>query len=570
MFYVSCFITPMNKLPFFQKGSSGGLSFNKKNKYNPRVFLFVYSLLVILLFAILVLRLFQLTIVKGDYYRRLSETNRIRELLIEPRRGTIIDRKGFLIAQNLLADIKKIEPRITSARVYQSPEAIAPFIGYRQTADQAAMKNDPCINKLHLGDKVGKKGVEEVFDCDLRGRPGKKLVEVDAAGKYTKTLTVIPPEDGKTIHLGLDFELQKKAYDLIKDKKGAVIALKPKTGEVMILASSPSFNPQDFEDQKTSEISRFLTDKNKPLFNRTTEATYPPGSLFKLVLATGALEDKKIDEKFQFEDIGTIKAGEATFGNWYFLQYGKTEGMVDIVKAIRRSTDTFFYKIGEMLGVDEIKRWAQILGYGKKTGISFDEAEGLIPSPFWKEEALNDRWYLGDTYNLSIGQGYLLVTPLQVTQTTAVFANGGFLCKPELLKYGQGSALSLQQTNCKKLPISPKNLNLIREGMKEACSTGGTGWPLFDFKARIPTSEVKGRLGEGKTSEVKIQTACKTGTAESSQIKSGVPHAWITLFAPYENPEIVLTVLIEEGGQGSDVAGPIAKEILKTYFERNQ
>jgi penicillin-binding protein 2 len=219
--------------------------------------------------------------------------------------------------------------------------------------------------------------------------------------------------------------------------------------------------------------------------------------------------------------------------------------MVDIVKAIKRSNDIFFYKAGEKTGVEKIKKWAEIFGLGKITGVGLDEKEGLIPSPFWKEETVKDRWYLGDTYNLSIGQGYVGVTPLQMTVMTSVFANGGYLCKPELLKV-QSSKFKVQ--NCKKLSISDKTINLIREGMKEACSTGGTGWPLFDFK---------------------VQTACKTGTAETPD-KTGQPHAWITVFAPYENPEIALTVLVEEGGQGSDVTGPISKELLKTYFERSQ
>ena len=226
--------------------------------------------------------------------------------------------------------------------------------------------------------------------------------------------------------------------------------------------------------------------------------------------------------------------------------------MVDVIKAIRRSNDIFFYKIGALLTPTKIKKWAEIFGYGTKTGLGLDEAEGLIPSLFWKEEVIKDRWYLGDTYNLSIGQGYLLVTPLQVTQATAVFANGGYLCKPQLLKVPSTASASKDKQNCKKLPISKKTLDLVRQGMKETCLAGGTGWPFFDFKPEV---------------------GCKTGTAES-QSKETSPHAWFTVFAPYDpsagGPEIVLSVLVEEAGQGSDVAAPIAKEILKAYFERSE
>lgn len=551
----------MNKLPLFQKGYSGGINFKSHNTNISAHLLFFFIFAVIFAFIILFLRLFQLSIVKGNYYRRLSEQNRVRELLIEPKRGALLDRKGFTIAKNSTADLSSVLPRIRSSRLYEYPEAVAPFVGFRQIADPNDLKTDPCLNKLTPGDKIGKKGIEKVFDCQLRGTPGKKIVEVNASGEYLKTLYVVPPVDGENIRLALDLELQKKAYELIKSARGAVVASVPKTGEILVLTSAPSYNPQDFEDQNSARIQSYFANLEKPLFDRVTEGTYPPGSLFKLVLAAGALEEKKIDNKFQIEDTGSITAGPLKFGNWYFLQYGKTDGFVDITKAIRRSNDIFFYKTGELLGVDKIKAWAQILGYGKKTGIGFDESEGIIPSPFWKEEVYRDRWYLGDTYNLSIGQGYLLVTPIQVNQVTSVFANDGYLCRPQLLKS--------TKPECKKINIAEKNLGLVREGMKEACSTGGTGWPLFDFKVRMPTSEVENKLEKGKTSEVKIQTACKTGTAES-HAESGKPHAWITVFAPLENPEIVLTVLVEESGQGSDVAGPIAKELLNTYFERSQ
>jgi len=365
-----------------------------------------------------------------------------------------------------------------------------------------------------------------------------------------KTITVQPPKDGKPIQLAFDSVLQEKAYELIKTKNAVVVALKPKTGEVLILTSSPSFDPQDFEDANTSSIRKYFSDPSKPMFNRATEGVYPPGSLFKLTVASGALEEKKITEKTLFEDTGTIKAGPLTFGNWYFLQYGKTEGMVDIVKAIRRSNDIFFYRTGGLLGPEDLKKWAEIFGYGKQTGIGFEEAEGTIPSPFWKEETLKDQWYTGDMYNFSIGQGYLLTTPLQVALASSVFANDGSLCVPQLLKVNDEI-----KPQCKKLPLSDKTIALIKRGMEEACSPGGTGWPLFDFSV--------------SSTSAKIQTACKTGTAESHSV-SGIPHAWFTVYAPSSNPEIALTILIEEGGQGSDVAAPIAKEILKSYFERKE
>lgn len=542
----------MNKLSYFQKGESKGMGFSNSNGRFEESFFFIFIIFIAIFCLVLVLKLFQLTIVKGQYYRNLSENNRVREFLIEPKRGEIIDRKGYILAKNLepnikanIEEIKKNNDRIISKRVYDTPAALSSLIGYRQQADENDIRQDNCLYKLKSGSKTGKKGIEKLYDCQLRGQPGKKLIETDARGNFLRTLTVIPPVPGKTIQLSLDFELQKKAYELIKDKKGAIIINNPKNGEILALVSSPFFNPQDFEDGNNANINKYLVDKNKPLFNRVLEGVYPPGSLFKLITATAALEEKVIDEKTEVEDKGIITAGPLTFGNWYFLQHGKTDGLVNIVKAIKRSNDIFFYLVGEKTGVDKIKKWAEIFGLGRKTNIGLSEEEGIIPSTFWKKETLHDNWYTGDTYNFSIGQGYIGVTPLQTLLVTSVFANNSFFCKPQLLKNNSPV--------CQKIPISKKTLNLIREGMKQACSTGGTGWPLFDFKVN------------GKN----IQTACKTGTAESHAL-SDMPHAWITVFAPLDKPEIALTVLIEEGGQGSDVAGPIAKELLKTYFEKNQ
>ncbi|MBI3620250.1 hypothetical protein HY214_03865 [Candidatus Roizmanbacteria bacterium] len=535
----------MNKLPFFQKGSPGDFSFRERTGPSNYGKALVFFGLLIFLFSVLSLRLFQLTIVKGDYYRRLSESNRIRQLLIEPRRGTIVDRKGLVLAENSPADTKKNGERLFSRRTYHSPTATGAILGYRQLADEHDLAADNCLPKLHLGDKTGKKGVEKLFECDLRGVPGKKLIEVDARGQYLRTLTVQPPNDGQTLTLALDLELQQKAAELVRGQRAAIVVLKPQTGEVLALVSTPAFNPQDFEDNNALPIAAYLTQADQPLFNRTLEGVYPPGSIFKLIVGTAALEEKKIDEHTLFEDTGTIKAGPLSFGNWYFLQYGKTDGQVDIVKGIRRSNDIFFYKTAETVGPDKIKIWAENFGFGKKTGSGLAEADGLIPSPFWKKETLKEDWYLGDTYNYSIGQGYVLVTPIQIAQATAALGNGGRLCRPQLLKIANDNA------HCEKINLHPTTLSLVREGMRQACSAGGTGWPLFDF-------QVKGQP---------IQTACKTGTAESRD-KSTAPHAWFTAFAPFENPEIVVTVLVEEAGQGSDIGGPIVKEILKEYFER--
>jgi len=276
----------------------------KKNYFNSEIFLFLLFFSIIIFFLILFVRLFQLSITKGNYYRTLSEQNRVKEMHIEAPRANIIDRKGLIVTKNT-----------SEVRFYQSAEAIAHLIGYRQIASADDLKNDGCSQKLALGDKVGKKGVEKIYDCQLRGTPGKKIIEVNASGQYLKTIDIIKPVPGNNIQLAFDFELQKKIYQLIEGKKAAVVVTSPKTGEIISLVSSPSFNTQSFENGDQN-INQYLENKSKPLFNRVTEGAYPPGSLFKVIVATASLEEKIITEKTEVEDKGSITAGPIKFGNW--------------------------------------------------------------------------------------------------------------------------------------------------------------------------------------------------------------------------------------------------------------
>ncbi|OGK19943.1 hypothetical protein A3C23_04555 [Candidatus Roizmanbacteria bacterium RIFCSPHIGHO2_02_FULL_37_13b] len=562
------------KIVPFQKYDSQPITFSGKYHRDRHFRYDILPYIIIILFFGLAARLFQLTVVKGTYYRFLAENNRIKEIPIEAQRGVIVDRKGFQIAYS------QKENDINIKRVYPLTDAASHLVGFRQLANDHDLKNDACANKLKLNDKIGKSGIEQIFECDLRGRKGKRLIEVNAQGKIRKIISQTDPIPGHKIQLSIDNYLQQKAYSILtsetiinsggivvlKEKKAAIIASKP-NGEILALMSFPSFNPQIFENNNQEAIKKYMADPEKPLFNRALEGTYPPGSVFKLILAAGALQENKIDENFTVEDTGVITAGPLKFGNWYFLKYGKTEGMVDLIKGLRRSNDIFFYRVGEKLGPVGIKYWAEKFGYGKKTESKLSDKPGLIPSDFWKKEILHERWYLGDTYNLSIGQGYLLATPLQVNMATAAVVNHGQLCTPLLLKN--------QKSSCHSLGVSEKNINLILEGMKQACLTGGTGWPFFDFRVKnnVIANEVKqSQTNDAATNSSQlqpIQVGCKTGTAES-HLESRLPHAWFTIFAPYDNPEIIVTVMVEESGEGSNVAAPIAKEILKAYFERKE
>ena len=350
---------------------------------------------------------------------------------------------------------------------------------------------------------------------------------------------------------------------------------KPTTGEVLALYSSPSFNPNGFTLGQTNEQYQALTtNPDEPMFFRAIGGAYPPGSTFKLVTAVSALEEGAVRPDTLIEDTGVINIGPFSYPNWFFLQYGKTDGLVDMVKAIQRSNDIYFYKAGEAVGIERLNRWARKLGVGRPLGIEIaGEAAGLMPDPAWKKErftsradleARNHLWFLGDTYHVAIGQGYLLTTPLQVNTWTNSIANGGKLCRPTIKKGVR---------DCHDLGIGEETIGVITEGMKKACETGGTGLPLFNFKVGA----------------AHVPVACKTGTAEFGD-PDNKTHAWFTVFAPIPvlgsglekregqtpsdterisgEPEISITVLVEGAGEGSDVAAPIAKKILEEWFRR--
>ena len=417
---------------------------------------------------------------------------------------------------------------------------------------------------------MGRLGIEEEYEKTLRGEDGKELVEVDAGGLAIKKMGVELPVPGRDVVISLDSRLQELISEAFpKDEIGAVVASNPQTGEILGLYSSPSFNPNFFTmgqsrtyfASQSAELKRLLNDKQSPLFSRAIGGLYPAGSTYKIITASAGLESGKINADTEIEDVGVIRIGPYSFPNWYFLQYGRKEGMVNIIKALKRSNDIFFYKVGEMVGLDDLVSMSKRYGLSEKTGVDIPhEAKGLMPDEAWKQHFVGDNWYLGDTYHLAIGQGYLLVTPLQVNVMTNVIANSGKLCKPYLLKSISDNQLPLNNEQCRDLGLKKETIDLIKEGMIEACSTGGTGWPFFDFKLKNqPLATIDQRPSITKV-------VCKTGTAEFGDPKDRT-HAWFTVFAPADDPKISLTVLVEGAGEGSNVAAPIAKKVLEQWLE---
>jgi penicillin-binding protein 2 len=536
-----------------------------------------YMLPVILITTVTLIaaRLFFLQIIEGNNYRNLSNANRTRTTLIHAPRGIVFDRTGIPLVfnvpgfrQNLNGKIKlidrndalkllsegKVNLEVDSLRSYPYKDALSHVLGYLGQISKEEMGQKDFVN-YRGGDLIGEIGMEREYERLLRGIDGKELTEVDSQNKIIRKLGQTDPIPGQNIAITLDIALQKAAFDALKDvKKGVVIVSNPK-GEILTLVSKPSFDPNLFtmseryipeEGESYKSVSQILLDsEGQPLLNRAIGGVYPPGSTFKLITAAAGLEDKIIDKNFTIEDTGILRIGAFSFSNWYFTQYGKTDGTVNVVKAIQRSNDIFFYKLAELVGVDRLSQFAEKFNLGKKLGIDLSgEQSGTLPTQEWKEDVIGGNWYLGDTYHYGIGQGFLLTTPLQVNAWTQAIANAGILYKPHFMLNAKYSILNSKF-------LSDETTALIKEGMVEACGTGGVAWPLFDFKVK----------------EKSVSIACKTGTAQHGTDET-LPHAWITLFTPAEKPEIIVTVLSESSGEGSNIAAPIAKKILEEWFGR--
>jgi penicillin-binding protein 2 len=443
------------------------------------------------------------------------------------------------------ADLPSLELLMVYRRKYPPNGFLAHVLGYVGEVTPREIVQNP--GRYRPGDIVGKAGLEREYNDVLMGVDGLRRVVVDSRGRVRGTLEEVDAIPGKPIHLTIDDDLQTVAEADLAGKKGAVVALDPQTGEVLALASHPAPDPNEFADGMTrAEWEQMNDDPDHPLLDRAIQAQLAPGSVFKIVMAVAMLESKVIPPDFTVYCHGSTEFYGRTFHCW---EKGG-HGLVNLHNAIVHSCDVFFYNVGKRLGIDRISYYAYQLGMGHRTGIDLPgEEPGLIPSEPWKEHLFNQRWFPGETISVAIGQGATTVTPLQLAYSVGGIALGGVFKRPHLL-----------QTNDPvpeiRFPISEPTTEKIDDAMFGVVNEGGTA-----AASRLEGIEFCGKTGSA-------QVISEEGLKRAKGGRRFVTNAWFVGFAPRRNPEIVVSVLVEQGGHGASTAAPIARDIIKAYYDK--
>ncbi len=504
--------------------------------------------------------------------RELVNEGRLTDPLNPVTVKTNIPRIIAFQLQERAADFPGVQIQIEGVRTYPEKDLTAHLLGYLGAISPEQFSEYEKRGYL-ANDLVGVTGLEAAYEDQLRGRAGTQLAIVDANGNIISSVEQEPSVPGNNLVLALDTELQRQVEAALKKgiakkstKQAVAIAMDPRNGEILAMVSLPTFDNNLFaRGIRPTDFAALNQDPDRPLVNHAIAGMYPPGSVYKLFTAAGGLQEGVVDVSTRLLDPGVIFLPNRFFPdnedlaqpfyNWYRPGFG----MVNIIDAIANSNDIFFYKLAggfsdfpTPLGQALVADYARLFGYGTESGIDLPgEAPGLVPDPKWKQLTLNEQWTTGDTYNMAIGQGFVLATPLQVLNVTATIANGGTLYRPHLARAivnASGTVTNtLEPQIIRKLPIDPHNLALVQQGMREAV-TRGTAW---------------------KVNLADVPVAGKTGTAEffGPRVNGHLPtHAWFTAYAPYENPEIAVVVFVYGGGEGSEVAAPIAADILRAYF----
>ncbi len=438
-----------------------------------------------------------------------------------------------------------VEPR----RIYPSPARASHVLGYIGEISLAELEYLGAKG-YKKGDIIGKRGVEAEYDQLLRGKEGVEYVEVDARGRRVRKLTSpkpIPPVPGDNLVLTLDADLQALAEQRLEGHRGSAVLLDVKTGAVLTLASMPDYNLNDFSGVLTTKIwKKYFDNPQHPMYNRAVQSSYPPGSTFKPVIALAGLDSKIITEHFTATCRGFLRYGRRNYYCWY----KKGHGTLDLIHGIENSCNVYFYNLGIKVGVDVWADYARRLHFGEKTGIDLPhENQGLVPDRAYLDKKFGkDKWSKGLMLNMAIGQGDLLVTPLQMAQLAMIIANDGKGFRPHLLwavEHVQTGRKEWVQPDSFRVKIHPKYFDIVKEGMRLVVN-GPTG---TGHRARLPDVVVAG----------------KTGTTQNPH---GKDHAWFIGFAPFDHPEVAVAVMVENGGYGGSVAAPIAHDLLQLYFQK--
>lgn len=581
-------------------------------------------------FAILILRLFYLQVMEGGEYRRQSEINSIRLQDIDAPRGLIFDRHGTMLVDNrpsfdlfivpkdarpiaqtleklsrllhqpvdvLQARLEKnkkhgaytpvlldedigrdalaavevrrydlpgVVVKVSPKRHYLYHQHAVHLIGYMGEINAEELQRKAYAG-CKSGDFIGKFGVEKAFDASLRGVRGGHQVEVNATGQIVRILETVPAQAGRDITLTIDHELQAYAEYLLQEQAGAVVAVDPDNGEILAMASSPSYDPNNFIVGMSRDIwSDLINNPFRPLENKAIQAEYPPASTYKIVTALAGLEEGVIDPETMYYCPGFYKYGNRVYRCWRHAGHGE----VNLMQALKQSCDVYFYQVGEALGVEKLAWYAKAHGLGTATGIPVDgEASGLIPTAAWKRKRMGVDWQGGETLSIAIGQGFNLVTPLQMAMLMAAVGNGGIRYKPIIAKSMQavtrGERTVSQRQVAGRLPVSPEHLDLVRQGLWAVVNESrGTAHASrikdLDFSGKTGTAQVVGRKPETEGDE-----------SEDNDMDNNIffkDHAWFVAYGPSVDPRIAVAVIVEHGEHGSSAAAPIAREIIRSYL----
>lgn len=466
-----------------------------------------------------------------------------------------LEYKKAVIVETYQEDFPGISIVVQSRRFYPHDKIAAHILGYVGIRNEKQEEQLP-KNKLSSGHIVGQSSMEKLHNDTLIGTDGGKQIEVDHVGRELRILSKpVNPIPGNDVYLTIDTRIQQFIYSTMKGKSGAVVVMRPKTGEILGMGSFPNFNPNLFATGiSRKNWDRLMHNPDNPLENKAIQGTYPPGSTFKLVTAYAGLDQKIIDDQTTYVCDGYyyLKGRETPYKCWNHEQGG--HGKVDLQKAIRESCNVYFYQVAVELGIDRLNKYGETFGFGQKTGIQLlDEKAGVMPSRAWKLKTFGERWYQGETPPIGIGQGFVTVTPLQVLNFINILANGGKGVRPHLI-------LNETLPPFQPLGLSEQYLRWIREGMSAAVNEDrGT--------ARVVRSKILELAGKTGTAQVVGHKTTQNWEEEKKKLKEFQNHAWFVAFGPVENPEISVVVLVEHGGAGSRAAGPIAKKILDHYID---